>query len=238
MQNRFLLTTAHLPLLALAACGDSPADGESGAADPATEQALNEQIMVDPDLANQNEANAALTGGTDQSIPPENMTPEAIQAARDAAFALVGGSDGLTELPAPTQYSYPIPETATLTAASKAAITADGTKCAENVTYSASWAAKLPAIFPVYPRGATKDAAGTDQGDCALRAITFLTPVPLEEVLTFYYSRAKTAGYTTEYAVADQDTIVSGVKGGASYVVYGRRLSSGLTEIDLITNGL
>ena len=38
--------------------------------------------------------------------------------------------------------------------------------------------------------------------------------------------------------VADSDTIVSGTKGKASYVVYGRRLSSGLTEVDLITNGL
>ncbi len=238
MPNRFLLTTALVPLLALSACGDSPADSEGGEVDPATEQALNEQIMVDPDLANQNEANAALTGGTDQSIPPENMTPEAIQAARDAAYALVGGSDGLKELPQPTNYAYPIPETATLTAASKASITADGTSCAENAQYSATWAAKLPAIFPVYPRGTTKEAAGTDAGDCALRAITFLTPVPMEEVLTFYYSRAETAGYTTEYAVADQDTIVSGVKGGASYIVYARRLSSGLTEVDLITNGL
>ena len=144
----------------------------------------------------------------------------------------------MKELPEPAQYTYPIPETATLTAASRASLTSDGSDCTEKVQYSAGWAAKLPSIFPVYPRGSTKEAAGTDAGECALRAVTFLSPVPMEEVLTFYYSRAQTGGFSAEYAVADSDTIVSGTKGKASYIVYARSLSSGLTQVDLITNGL
>jgi hypothetical protein len=60
----------------------------------------------------------------------------------------------------------------------------------------------------------------------------------MEEVLTFYYSRAQTGGYSAEYAIADKDTIVSGTKGKTSYIIYARRLSSGLTEVDLITNGI
>ena len=238
MQNRLFFTAAVAPVLALAACSDGPAETNQGTDDPATEQALNDQIMVDPDLANQNEGNAALTGGTDQSIPPENMTPEAIQRARDEAFALVGGSAGLKELPEPVQYSYPIPETATLAVASRASLTSDGGDCTEKVQYSMEWSAKLPNIFPIYPRASAKEAAGTDAGQCVLRAVTFLTPVPLEEVLTFYFSRARTGGFSAEYAVAENDTIVGGAKGKASFMVYGRRLSSGLTEIDLITNGL
>lgn len=237
MSKRLLVSAAVLPIFALAACGDSAGEGEGGATDPTSEQALNDQIMVDPDLANQNEGNAALTGGGDQTIPPENMTPEAIQAAKDAAFALVGGSDGLKELPAPKQYGAEIPETAGLTAAARAAATPGGTDCAAGVEYSAAWAAKLPAIFPVYPRGTTKEAAGNDNGNCSLRVVSYLTPVPLDDVLTFYYSRATTGGYSAEHATAAGDNIISGKKGNASFVVYGRRLSSGLTQIELVTGG-
>ena len=60
-----------------------------------------------------------------------------------------------------------------------------------------AWAAKLPAAFPVYPRGNTQEAAGTDEGQCALRVVSFLTPVALEEVLAFYYTRARAAGRLT-----------------------------------------
>lgn len=237
MSRLFLLSAAAIPLFALAACGDTAQDSEGGPSDPTSEQALNDQIMVDPDLANQNEGNAALTGGTDQTIPPENMTPEAIQKAKDAAFALMGGSDGFRELPAPKQFGSAIPESSMLSIATKAAAKLNSGNCTEIAEYSAAWAAKLPTIFPVYPGGTTKDAAGTDSGGCALRAVTYLTAVPLEDVLAFYYSRATTGGYSVEHAVAEGDNIISGTKGNASVVVYGRRMSTGLTEVDLITSG-
>ena len=237
MSKRVLASFAVLPALALAACGDSPEGEGAGDADPATEQALNDQIMVDPDLARQNEGNAALTGGTDQSIPPENRTPEAIQAARETAAALVGGASAMKSLPEAKAVDGKIPETAALTAAARAAVSPGGENCAEQVKYSARWAAKLPAAFPVYPRGSTKEAAGTDMGDCALRVVSYLTPVPMEEVLGFYHTRALSGGYTSEHIAHDGDNIVSGTKGDASYVVYGRKLENGLTEIDLVTSG-
>ena len=236
MTKRHLISAALAPMLLLAACGDSADEDSQNAADPMSEQAVNDQIMVDPDLANQNEGNAALTGTGNGTIPAENRTPEAIADAKNKAFALVGGSAGMRDLPKPKQYRDRIPEGSALTAAAKAAAQPDGAKCAENVEYSAAWAARLPATFPVYPRGSTKEAAGTDTGDCMLRVVNFLSPVPLEDVLAFYYSRARTAGYTVEHALAGGDNIVSGTKGSGSFVVYGRRLSSGLTEIDLITS--
>lgn len=237
MKKHILLTAVMVPAFALAGCGSSGEAGQAGETDPATDQALNDQIMVNPDLANQNEGNAALTGGTDQSLPPENMTPEAIQDAQNKAFALVGGSEGMTKLPAPKQYGATVPETAALTAAAKAALTPGGSNCAEKVEYSAAWAAKLPTIFPIYPRGTTKEAAGTDAGACSLRVVSFLTPVPLKDVMAFYHSRAVTGGYGSEYSTSAGDNIVSGTKGKASFVVYGRRQSNGVTAVELITSG-
>ncbi|GAA4644215.1 hypothetical protein GCM10023115_21750 [Pontixanthobacter gangjinensis] len=237
MKKHLLLTAVLIPALALAGCTGASEEGQGNETDPATDQALNDQIMVNPDLANQNEGNAALTGGTDQSLPPENMTPAAIQDAQNKAFALLGGTEGMTKLPAPKQYGDAVPETAALTAAAKAALSPGAGNCADKVEYSAAWAAKLPSIFPVYPRGTAKEAAGTDAGACSLRVVSFLTPVPLQDVMSFYHSRAITGGYTSEYALSAGDNIVSGTKGEASYVVYGRRLKNGITEVELITSG-
>ena len=235
--TRCLLSSAAIaPALLLAACSQPTQDDSDGLSDPVSERALDDPIMIDPDLAHQNEGDAALTVGGNQSIPLENRTPEAIADAKERAFALVGGRANMRELPAPTQYGDRVPESAALTAAARAAAQPDGAKCADKAEYSAAWAARLPALFPVYPRGATKEAAGTDHGECQLRVVNYLTPVPLADVLSFYYSRAATAGYRTDHAIAGGDNIVSGTKGGASVVVYGRRLPSGLTEIDLITS--
>lgn len=237
---RKIATTACLilPLALLAACGGEPAEGDPMAGeDPAASEALNDQIMVDPDLANQNEANAALTGAAGRTLPPENATPEAIAAAREEAVALVGGGSNLAAPAAPKQVDGDIPESATLTAAARAALSGNVGNCAEMVEYSTAWAARLPASLPVYPRGATQEAAGTNKDGCALRVVNFLTPVPLDDVLAFYNTRARSNGYSVEHLLKDGDNILSGTKGSASYVVYARRLPAGITEVDLVVNG-
>ena len=99
------------------------------------------------------------------------------------------------------------------------------------------WAARLPRAFPVYPRAAVQEAAGTDAAGCALRVVNFVTPVPLGEVVDFYFTRARSAGFSARRVLQGGDDVLAGVKGRASYVIYARRLPSGHTEIDLVTSG-
>lgn len=238
MKFRPALSVAILPLMMLAACGgngdDTPSDGEI---DPAAQAALNDPIMVDPDLAGQNEANAALTGTGTASLPAEVTTPAAIKGAMEEAMAMVGGSVHLKPAPKAKVVAGEIPETAVLSAASRAAVLPGGTDCAAAVEYSAAWAARLPVTFPVYPRGSTQEAAGTDKGQCSLRVVNFLTPVGLDDVLSFYHSRAVNGGYKSEHLKVGNDNIISGTKGAASFVVYARRQAGGLTDVDLVTSG-
>ena len=126
--------------------------------------------------------------------------------------------------------------TAAMRQAARAAVAPGGQDCAGRVDYTTAWAAKLPAAFPVYPRANTQEAAGTDEGACSLRIVTFRTPVPLGDVLAFYSTRAQAAGFNAEHVRASGDNIISGVKGQSAYVVYGRTLPEGLTEIDLVTS--
>ena len=234
---RSLIATAALPLALLAAgcTGETEEAPTDGAMDPASQQALNEDLMTDPDLAGSNEGNSALSGSGDRTLPQINRTPEAISAARMRAAELVGGNDALRPVQAPRELGEGDRVTPAMRRAAQAAETRGGTNCNERVEYTTAWAAQLPAAFPVYPRASTQEAAGTDSGDCALRVVTFLTPVPLSDVLAFYNTRALGNGYSVEHVTADGDNILSGTKGQAAFVLYGRTVQ-GVTEIDLITS--
>jgi hypothetical protein len=225
-------------VLALTACGgaaDQPADSERG--DPAIEAAVNGPLAADPDLAAQNGANAAASlPSASGAVPSLDAGTEAIDRARNDAVALVGGSAAMRQAPAPQTVDQPLPPEAALGVAARAASTPGMRDCAGKAEYTAAWAAKMPPAFPVYPRAAVQEAAGSDRGGCALRAVTFRTPVPLNEVMDFYFTQAGKAGFATRHVLQDGNDVLSGTKGRASFAVYARKLASGVTEADLVTS--
>jgi hypothetical protein len=227
------------PALLLAGCsqGEQPLEPQEG--DPALTSALGDEIMVDPDLAGENQANSALAAGQRSgALPPQELSPEAVAAARSAALKFLGGAGALKQAPAAKDVTGGLPSDAVLTAAARAAASpGSDSKCADMAEYTMVWADRLPAAFPVYPRGAVQEAAGTDQGDCALRVVNFQTAVPLDDVMSFYFSSARKAGFSAQRVRDGGDDILGGLKGTASYVVYARPLPSGATEVDLVTNG-
>lgn len=225
--------------LLLAGCGtEQPARFEPES-DPALTAALAEPLMIDPDLVGQNRANsAAAMPSHDGSLPTIDRNPEAIAAARAEASRLVGGSGEMRRAPAARVVEGALPADAALTAAARAAASPNAdAECAARAAYTMQWAARMPAPFPVYPRGAVQEAAGTDAAGCALRVVNFVTPVPLDEVMDFYFTRAGAAGFTAERTLFDGEDVLAGTRGRAFYVVYARRLPSGNTEVDLVTSG-
>lgn len=221
--------------LLLAGCGSgskAPAPGET---DPALTGALGEQIMVDPEMAGEQGA-AVSAGNSAITIPPQDRTPEAIAAAKKQAAQAAGGA--LKPAPSPVQGGANTLSQGAATAAQVAA----GAKvakadCSKKVQYSNTWAAKLPAELPVYPRGAVQEAAGIDGQGCALRVVNFATPVSVGDVISFYYTKATSGGYGAEYRVDGTDHVLGGKKDGRAYVVYARKLDNGLTEVDLVASG-
>ncbi len=225
--------------LALVACGDDKqADQGTVEQDPAITGALGDQIMVDPDLASQNRGNAALGGGGPAigEVPLQNRSPEAIAAAKAEAVSLAGGA--IEAAPAPGAATAGSPASKAITAAAMAGnLPGAGTNCAEKVDYTALWATKLPAALEIYPRGAVQEAAGTDKDGCHLRVVNFTTPVGVKDVIDFYYTRTRKAGYSAQYRLEGADRVLGGAKPAAAYVIYVRKLASGLTEVDLVANG-
>ena len=231
---------ASCAALLLASCGGSDDAAVSEPEDdPALSGALGEQIMVDRDLVGQNRANsAAAMPSQDGSLPTVDNNPGAIASARAEALRLVGGPGRMKKAPEAREVSGQLPADAALTAAARAAAAPGANaNCAERAQYTMQWAARLPRPFPVYPRGAVQEAAGTDASGCALRVVNFVTPVPLGEVMDFYFTRARDAGFSAQRVLQDGDDVLAGVKGTASYAVYARRLPTGNTEVELVTSG-
>jgi hypothetical protein len=227
------------PALLLAACGSKDDPAKPATDDPAMAGALGDSILTDPDLAGQNGANrAASVPSADGAIPAADMSPEAQEAALAAAIKLVGGSGAMKRAPEAREVSGKLPAGSELTAAARAAASPGGKgDCAARASYTAGWAAKLPQAFPVYPKGAVQEAAGTDDQGCALRVVNFITPVAVSEVIDFYYTRASGAGYSAQHVRQSGEDQLGGVKGKASYVVYARDLPKGGSSVDLVTNG-
>lgn len=221
--------------LLLAGCNSGKKQPTAGETDPALSGALGDQLMVDPEMSGEQGAAVAPNGGQ-ITIPPQDRTPEAIAAAKKQAAQLVGGM--LKPAPAAAQGGANALAQSAATAAQVAAgSNAASADCSAKVQYSNTWAAKLPAEMPVYPRGAVQEAAGIDSQACALRVVNFATPVSVDDVISFYYTRAAAAGYGAEHKLDGSDHVLGGRKGGKAYVVYARKLASGLTEVDMVTSG-
>ena len=225
------------PVALLAACQGRDTEGEGGDdMNAASEAALNDNLATDPDMAGSNEAGAALSGTGNQNVPQVDTSPRAIEAARTRAAELVGGSANMDAAPTPRRLAEDAPDTPAMVQAARTMQSAGGTNCFEAMEFSAAWAAKLPAEFPVYPRGNTVEAAGTDSNACAVRAVTFRTGVPKIDVLAFYVTRANDAGYSVEHVMKGGENVLSARKGNNAMVIYARDLPGEVTEIDLVTS--
>lgn len=230
-------------LLALAACGDDKARkteqldrdlaGKAGGeVDPALTAALEDQIMVDPNLAAQSSRNGVRSadGAARSPIPPRSE-PGGASAATD--------TKGLLRTPPPTSAAA----AGKLTLGELAKAQVKGVKrpakdCDRNFKYSLAWADRLPADIPLYPNAQVSEAAGNDSPGCRIRIVSFTSAAPLDAVLDWYYTKAIRSGFSAEHQLADGDHILAGARDrddGAYYLML-RPRDGGGTEIDLVAN--
>lgn len=231
--------TFLLPLLALAACSGADKDADPNEErDPAAAAALNDPIMIDPDLSAQNRGNSALSGGgpAQGDLPDFIGTPEEAAAARAAAQTQLGIAPPTAPGPGTTSRNSRLAGALTMPALAAAAGIASPA-CADQLGFTMAWAARLPAGLPIYPRGHAIMAAGSDIAGCKLRAVRFITPVAVSDAVDFYYASARAAKLPAARRREGSDEVVAGSQGGAAYAVYARQRGGGLTEVDLLTAG-
>lgn len=228
--------------LMLAGCGEKDgnnlatldAELTNNTVDPALRGAIEAPLATDPDL--RGEANRDAVRPSDR---PLNGTVPANLSSTDArreALRLAGGR--LMRTPAATKEVTSTKEPVTL--AGLAEQKQGNGACADaRVGYDMEWAARMPAAFPVYPGGQVTEAAGSDRSPCGLRAASFTTPVAPDEVMDFYYTMARRAGYSAEHIEQNGVHVLGGTRerdDGAFHVSFSA-LRGGGTAVDLIATG-
>ncbi|MES2339498.1 MAG: hypothetical protein V4537_15510 [Pseudomonadota bacterium] len=228
--------------LALAACGDATPDTDvetldqelaANGSDPLLAAAVQDPIMVDPQLSTRSNADA---------IRPPNQPYAAPVPATDVATTPEGSDGDLRPVPAPAKGNCPACAVArdAITLGALAARQGDPRlqACAPGLRYAAGWATRLPADLPLPGAARVVEAAGTDSAACQVRAVTFTINRPVAHLLDWYYTQASRAGYATEHRSDDTRHMLAGTraKDGGTYVVFLRDGDGGGTEIDLLTN--
>jgi hypothetical protein len=227
--------------LALAGCGGADqgnnlmSDAELGnAADPGITSALQDQIMVDPQLGRQANGDAIR--------PPNGPQSGGLPSDAVAANGSKVDTAGLLKTPAPVT-GKPCPECT----AARESVTLGGIAsrqsnarikgCAGALKYSAAWATRLPADLPLHPQARVTEAAGAE-GRCALRVASFSTPQPIQAMLDYYYTKAVRAGYSAEHQLDGAQHVLGGTRArdDGAYVVFLTARRDGGTDLDLVAN--
>jgi hypothetical protein len=211
--------TALAGALALAGCTGGGDEGNLASldnqltndSDPALTAALQDQIAVDPNLAQQSNRNAVRPPETPTQAPYPNDTAGAPQAkpAAQLASAPQGGSGS------------------------------GGANCTsgDNFHYNNAWAQRLPAAFPFYPNGRLSEAAANNANGCSTRVVSFETTDAPQRVLDWYHTRAVRSGYTSERETREGDQILAGTNpsnNGAFYLIVTPKGNG--SDVSLIVN--
>ena len=192
--------------------------------------------MVDPQLGRQANGDAIRPPGQ----PYSGGVPDDGVAANTDKLDMAG----LMKTPAPTQAGKDCAQCAaareSVTLGGLAARQRDGrtSQCAASLSYGAGWATRLPRDLPLFPQARVTEAAGSEAGQCALRAVSFSAAQPMQTMLDWYYTRAVKSGYTSEHQVDGEQHILGGTRerDGGAYVLFLTARSDGGTDIDMVAN--
>ncbi|WP_298398870.1 hypothetical protein [Sphingobium sp.] len=232
-------------VLALAACGKGDKEANLAAldaqltnnvADPALKGALADPIVVDPQLVGQSNRNAVRPADKPANGALPALTGDA-GAAQAQAVKLAGGK----LLPAPAASAgEAMASAATLGAVAREQASRRGGNgnCAKKLNYGMEWAQRLPEPFALYPGAQLTEAAGTQADGCTLRAASFVTPVPRQGVMDYYYTIARRAGYDGEHRILGGDHVLGGTRGadGSAYFILFTDAPGGKTSVDIIAD--
>ncbi|WP_085810317.1 hypothetical protein [Sphingomonas sp. TZW2008] len=235
-----------VPLLALAlvaSCGKAPdeeasiadldnalaqVNGAASANDPVLQSALKDQIMVDPALVQQ--ANA------DTVRPPMQPESGAVPPDGIASAAMKGEKDDVRSAPPPGECKQCAIARQVLSRGAQAAARGGTANCAGSVAYSAAWANRLPAGVPLYPDARVAEAAGADGDGCALRVVSFASAAPPQRLLDWYFTKASDGGYRAEHALRGGEHVLGGTKSGGAFLLTVKPRKDGGSDVDLMAD--
>lgn len=213
----------------------------TNAEDPVLREALEAPLASDPHLQADSNRDAirpsdkALSGAVPARLPPRDAKAEALRLAGGKFIATPPADKSITSVG-----GVPV----TLVAIADSVMTKNrpnGPRCdPRNIGYAMDWAQMMAPAFPLFPGAHLVEAAGDgESGPCAVRAARFRTPVSRADVMDFYSSMAKRAGFSLSHSEENSIPVLSGAKdnGASLYFMRFHAMERQGTDVELITAG-
>ncbi|WP_325282145.1 hypothetical protein [Sphingomonas sp.] len=231
-----------MPLLSACGGNDAPrselerigeeltAAQSSGTVDPVILAAINDPIMVDPQLA--------ASANPDAVRPPSEPYAAAVPHVGIARGSFLNSTDMSGTAPAARPLSDPAARQAiTLAALARTLGGPRANACADRLSYSADWANRLPAGVPLHPDARVVEAGGVEGGGCALRVASVHVARPTGTLVGWYFGRARQAGYSADHLIDGATHMLAGKRGddGAAFVLFLTDRGDGGTDIELVS---
>lgn len=236
--------TAMVAAMALAACGATPRDSvavleatlTNDNADPLIRDTLMAPLAVDPDLTGQANINAVRSGDR----VPGNVIPVLAKFAGDTPFPPF--PDGKRMIPPEPTTAASCPDCgpdgpATLGALAREHARRAPPACRDyRLDYGMQWAERVPPPFALFPGVALMDSAGADTPNCALRAVSLATPAPAKDMVDYYYTQTRHAGFTVRHQRLEEHAILFGARNRdrTSFMLIADAAPGGGSRIDLV----
>jgi hypothetical protein len=110
--------------------------------------------------------------------------------------------------------------------------------CANQFVSGLNWATRLPAGIELYPGAKVIEAAGSDQGDCHIRIVSYVSDAAPQAVVDWYQAAASKGGYAPQHWRRGAEQFVAGTRlpeGDAFHVTVSADADAG-SSVDLIVN--
>ena len=223
-----------LALAGLSACGEEAVEAPVDVLtqDPQLARALNDPLMVDPDLAWRTEANAVIALRDGHPLPPFEARDEAANRAREAARLELLENGQIPPLPG---YSGETGVSLATIATADEMLRAVGgrTDCIARMDASLQWSTALPPTSSIMPHGMVQQAAGVDVGTCVVRVVRYLVPVGIEDVLEYHFTKVDRERFDITLYNAPEAQMVA-ERRDQKLSVHARPGPGGMTAVDVV----
>jgi hypothetical protein len=238
LRFRSACAVAVLLALPLASCGKRDKEADLNALDAQLTNNVMDQGLQD-ELAGKIKVDPGKVEGgnrkTDHAASLPALKGDAAEALAES-IKIAGGK--LLATPAPSK-GEAAESKETLAAVAREQDKPGGNVfCRKQLASGMQWASRMPDPFSVYPGGQLKEAAGADKNGCTLRAASFVTPVPRQSVMDFYYTQARRSGYDAEHKIMNGDHVLGGTRkdDGAAFLLLFTDAPGGRTNVDIIAD--
>ena len=236
MKTRALrLVPLAMACVTLASCGEEAPDAPADIVrqDPQLARALNDPLMVDPDLAWRSEANAAVAVRDGHPLPLFAAREDAASRAREAARLELLEDGQIPSVPLPSG-NLGTPSFDSFDTAAEIVEALDARPdCVNAMDGRLGWSTQMPETSSIMPHGMVQQAAGVDEGTCVIRVVRYLTAVAPADVLEYHFAKADRARFRIE--IFDTPVLqLRGERRDQELAVQLREAPGGMTEVDVV----